>query len=174
MPAAARRCGGKSLPPSVSADHDQSRGSKDERFAGSLAEVEAGNFLLPMEASGLPALRLQLVGFSSGRHDDQVDSFSQFVENRRRHWKWVMTEHDEDGRAIDVARPCCVQCHERPALQSLRSPKRQCVATFSVCQDAGNVRRRSAESAPDNLHFSFGNPNAQCRGGNDATGAWEE
>lgn len=80
------------------------RESKEERFVGSLGEVEAGRILLPIEADWLPALRSELKAFPAGRYDDQVDSFSQFVQFQLKHWRWAETECDEDGRPIEVIR----------------------------------------------------------------------
>lgn len=53
--------------------------SKEERFVGTLGEVEAGNILLPLQAPWLDNFRAELKTFPNGKHDDQVDSFSQFV-----------------------------------------------------------------------------------------------
>ena len=63
------------------------RQSKEERLVGCLAEVEAGTFILPTEAPWLAAFRSELKAFPNGRHDDQVDSFSQFVEFQRNRWR---------------------------------------------------------------------------------------
>jgi predicted phage terminase large subunit-like protein len=79
-------------------------GCKEERFAGSLAEVEAGNLLLPQDAPWLPAFRSELKAFPYSRHDDQADSFSQFVGYQLRKWRWALTEFDERGRAIQRVR----------------------------------------------------------------------
>ena len=72
--------------------------SKEERFNGCLAEVEAGHFLLPREAPWLEAFRHELRAFPNGKHDDQVDSFSQFVKYQQRKWAWILTEYEPDGR----------------------------------------------------------------------------
>ena len=77
---------------------------KEERFAGCLGEVEAGLILLPTEAPWLDAFRAELKAFPSGRHDDQVDAFSQFVSWQLRHWKWVLTEWKGDGRPLRAVR----------------------------------------------------------------------
>ena len=55
--------------------------SKEERFVGTLGEVEVGNILLPVAAPWLDAFRAELKAFPNGRHDDQVDSFSQAVHS---------------------------------------------------------------------------------------------
>lgn len=78
--------------------------SKEERFNGCLGEVEGGHFLLPREASWLDSFLHELRAFPHGKHDDQVDSFSQFVKYQQRKWAWVLTEYETDGRARDVVR----------------------------------------------------------------------
>lgn len=75
-------------------------GCKEERFTGCLAEVEAGNLLLPVDATWLAAFRSELKAFPNGRHDDQADSFSQFVSYQLRKWAWVLTEYADDGRPL--------------------------------------------------------------------------
>ncbi|WP_195908520.1 phage terminase large subunit [Novosphingobium sp. Gsoil 351] len=72
--------------------------SKEERFAGCLAEVEAGQFLLPAEAPWLTDFRNELKAFPAGRYDDQVDSFSQFVRFQLIHWKRILKERTASGR----------------------------------------------------------------------------
>lgn len=42
--------------------------------------IEAGKVLLPKEASWLDLFRHELLKFPRGKHDDQVDSFSQFLQ----------------------------------------------------------------------------------------------
>ncbi|MEA1085212.1 phage terminase large subunit [Sphingomonas sp. CD22] len=67
---------------------------KMSRFTGCFGEIEAGNILLPVEAPWLDELRKELRAFPHGRHDDQVDSLSQFINHQKRHWAWVITEID--------------------------------------------------------------------------------
>jgi predicted phage terminase large subunit-like protein len=78
--------------------------SKEERFNGCLGEVEAGHFLLPAEAAWRDPFLHELRAFPHGKHDDQVDSFSQFVKYQQRKWPWILTEYEADGRARDVVR----------------------------------------------------------------------
>lgn len=54
-------------------------GSKTERMVAQSAKIEAGHVLLPQEAVWLDAFLLELLAFPNGRHDDQVDSVSQFL-----------------------------------------------------------------------------------------------
>ena len=49
---------------------------KEERFVGFLAEVGAGNFVLPGDAPWLAMLHFELKALPNGRHDDEVDSLS--------------------------------------------------------------------------------------------------
>lgn len=77
--------------------------SKEERLAGCLGEVESGNILLPTEAHWLDVFKAEMRAFP-GRHDDQVDSFSQFVSWSIRHWKWTLTSYDERGRSLRAVR----------------------------------------------------------------------
>lgn len=74
--------------------------SKEERFNGCLAEVEAGHFLLPSEAPWLDDFRRELQAFPAGKYDDQADSFSQFVKYQLRHWRWVLTKKAPNGRLL--------------------------------------------------------------------------
>lgn len=78
--------------------------SKEERFAGCLAEVEAGQFVLPVQAPWLAEFRKELKAFPSGKHDDQADSFSQFVGYQLNHWRWIITDRGPDGRAHGINR----------------------------------------------------------------------
>ena len=52
------------------------------------AKIEAGHVFLPETASWLPDFQAEVLQFPYGKHDDQVDSMSQFLgwapERRRR------------------------------------------------------------------------------------------
>jgi predicted phage terminase large subunit-like protein len=76
----------------------KARIDKETRFTGCFGEIEAGHILLPINASWLEAFRSELKAFPLGRHDDQVDSLSQFINYQKVHWAWVMTEYGRDGR----------------------------------------------------------------------------
>lgn len=73
-------------------------GSKEERFTGCLAEVEAGHFVLPNDAPWLEAFRSEIRAFPRGAHDDQVDSFTQLVRFQLPQWRYLLTEHTSTGR----------------------------------------------------------------------------
>jgi predicted phage terminase large subunit-like protein len=78
--------------------------SKEERFTGCLAEVEAGNILLPIEAPWLDLFRGELKAFPAVRHDDQVDSFSQFVNWQVGRWRWVLNGRSDRNIRLSRAR----------------------------------------------------------------------
>ena len=52
---------------------------KEVRFQAACAPVEEGRIYLPSEANWLQAFKRELQSFPRGRNDDQVDSFSQFL-----------------------------------------------------------------------------------------------
>ena len=52
---------------------------KEVRFRAACARIEAGEVLLPRDAPWLEDFRHELMGFPNARHDDQVDSVSQFL-----------------------------------------------------------------------------------------------
>jgi len=54
-------------------------GSKADRMVAQSAKIEAGHMLLPREADWLDTFLRELLAFPNGRHDDQVDSVSQFL-----------------------------------------------------------------------------------------------
>jgi predicted phage terminase large subunit-like protein len=57
--------------------------SKVARMAAESAAIEAGQVWLPNKARWLEAFRQELLLFPYGRHDDQVDSMSQFLYRMR-------------------------------------------------------------------------------------------
>ncbi|MEM9897886.1 MAG: hypothetical protein AAF742_00735, partial [Pseudomonadota bacterium] len=52
---------------------------KDVRFQSACGPVEEGIVFLPTDALWLPGFKRELQSFPRGRNDDQVDSFSQFL-----------------------------------------------------------------------------------------------
>ena len=55
-------------------------GSKADRMVAQSAKIEAGHVYLPKQADWLDGFLLELLAFPNGRHDDQVDSVSQFLK----------------------------------------------------------------------------------------------
>jgi predicted phage terminase large subunit-like protein len=62
-------------------------GDKIERLASASIAFEQRRIFFPQNASWLPELERELLGFPKTKHDDQVDSVSQFLN-------WALT----DGR----------------------------------------------------------------------------
>jgi predicted phage terminase large subunit-like protein len=60
-------------------------GSKVDRMAAQSAKIEAGHLHLPRTASWLAEFLNELLSFPNGRHDDQVDSVSQFFLWQQNH-----------------------------------------------------------------------------------------
>lgn len=54
-------------------------GDKITRMSAQSAKIEAGNVLLPEQASWLQDFQTEILQFPYSRHDDQVDSVSQFL-----------------------------------------------------------------------------------------------
>ena len=57
----------------------QPEGDKVTRMAAQCARIEAGQVLLPEEAAWLQDFQTEILEFPACRHDDQVDSLSQFL-----------------------------------------------------------------------------------------------
>jgi predicted phage terminase large subunit-like protein len=57
----------------------RARGSKEDRMIAQSAVVEAGRVHLPRSASWLAEFMPEVIAFPAGRHDDQIDSMSQFL-----------------------------------------------------------------------------------------------
>ena len=51
-----------------------------DRVVAQSAKIEAGHVHLPKEADWLDTFLHELLAFPTGRHDDQVDSVSQFLK----------------------------------------------------------------------------------------------
>jgi predicted phage terminase large subunit-like protein len=73
-------------------------GSKADRMGAQSAKIEAGHVYLPSQADWLEALLLELLAFPRARHDDQVDSFSQFL-------KWASRRRYFESEAMEVGLP---------------------------------------------------------------------
>lgn len=54
-------------------------GGKADRLAAQLNVIEAGDVLIPRKAPWLDTLREESCAFPGGKHDDQIDSISQFL-----------------------------------------------------------------------------------------------
>jgi len=67
-------------------------GDKLVRMEAQTPRIEAGHVLLPKEAPWLGVFLEELLGFPSCKHDDQVDSVSQFLK-----WAWNRTRRSPIG-----------------------------------------------------------------------------
>lgn len=59
-------------------------GDKITRAAAQSVAIEAGTVMLPARADWLADLRSEIVQFPNGRHDDQIDSITQFLKWARK------------------------------------------------------------------------------------------
>ena len=69
----------------------QPKGDKVTRFAAISAMCEAGRVMLPAQATWLAAFENELFSFPDGKNDDQVDTFSQYLDWLRRTKKSVLS-----------------------------------------------------------------------------------
>lgn len=94
-----RRDTPKEMPPPIGIKPE---GSKADRMVAQSFKIEAGQVFLPAKAEWLDAFLLELLAFPQGKHDDQVDSISQFL-------KWAaaraMYDNIEIFAPISVGRP---------------------------------------------------------------------
>jgi predicted phage terminase large subunit-like protein len=71
----------QNLPPSITYPIGiKPEGSKKDRMAAQSAKIEAGHVHLPRCADWVDSFLLELLAFPYSRHDDQVDSVSQFLK----------------------------------------------------------------------------------------------
>lgn len=79
--------------------------SKEERLIGQLGQIEDGVVLLPNDAPWLDKFLHELRAFPLGRHDDQVDSMTQFLEFAMSRHAWANTEFcPKTGRQLYINR----------------------------------------------------------------------
>jgi predicted phage terminase large subunit-like protein len=86
-------------------------GSKTDRMVAQSARIEAGHIHLPKGAEWLDVFLLELLAFPRGKHDDQVDSVSQFLN-----WAAIRQAYDniELGMPILVPAEPFWQCEIHP------------------------------------------------------------
>jgi predicted phage terminase large subunit-like protein len=94
------RAGGQMRPIMWSVTED-----KETRLIGVTGQLEAGICVLPREAPWLHEFQRELRAFPFGRHDDQVDTMTQFLEYFLLRSRSLLTERDEFGRALRIDRP---------------------------------------------------------------------
>ena len=81
------------------------QGDKLTRMVAKSARIEAGHVVLPRDAPWLDVFLNEMLAFPSGRHDDQVDSVSQFLK-----WAW----NDTDRRTVCLTAPVVIEIQELP------------------------------------------------------------
>ena len=64
-------------------------GDKYSRMAGASGQIEAGQLLLPNDASWLASFKSEILGFPNARHDDQADALSQLMS-----WVLRSSQHE--------------------------------------------------------------------------------
>lgn len=79
-------------------------GDKVTRMEAESARIEAGHVVLPRDAPWLDDFLAELLAFPNGRHDDQVDSVSQFLN-----WAWRRATH---RRRIGMIGPTLIKLEE--------------------------------------------------------------
>jgi hypothetical protein len=65
--------------PRADRSHERRWGPRMDRMAAQSAKIEAGHVYLPKSAAWPGEFLTELLSFPNGRHDDQVDSVSQFL-----------------------------------------------------------------------------------------------
>ncbi len=75
---------GKSSAPAPIIPIEVGQNSKEFRFDRVTPMIEGGQVFLPKSASWLPDYLKELVAFPNGKHDDQVDMTSQYLEHSRK------------------------------------------------------------------------------------------
>jgi len=77
------------------------KGDKVERLEAQTPRLEDGRVLVPTEAPWLAAFLEELLAFPLGRHDDQVDSVSQFLR-----WAW---DRERGRGSLGLAAPVLIE-----------------------------------------------------------------
>jgi predicted phage terminase large subunit-like protein len=77
---------------------------KETRLIGVTGQLEEGHCLLPREAPWLDAFRSELRAFPFGKHDDQVDSMTQFLQFQLVRRDALLAPRDPSGRRLRVNR----------------------------------------------------------------------
>jgi predicted phage terminase large subunit-like protein len=77
-------------------------GSKMDRMVAESAKIEAGHVHLPRQSDWLEIFLLELLAFPHGRHDDQVDSVSQFL-------KWAAKRMFFESQFVGIGLPIYVE-----------------------------------------------------------------
>ena len=71
------------------------KGDKADRLAAQSAKIEAGHVYLPVDAPWLADFEAEVLAFPYARHDDQIDSLSQFLS-------WASSRRDDPPITISL------------------------------------------------------------------------
>jgi predicted phage terminase large subunit-like protein len=88
----------KGMPPPIGIKPE---GSKADRMVAQSFRIEAGQVFLPAKAEWLDTFLLELLAFPQGKHDDQVDSTSQFLN-----WAATRAMYDDIDIGGFISVPC--------------------------------------------------------------------
>ena len=97
-------------------------GDKIDRMARHAAAIEAGQVVLPRQASFLGDFLAELAQFPHGGHDDQVDSLSQFLDwmqSRRSTFTWDFGWSGSQGLEL----PGIIAPHSAPPPPTVIAPR---------------------------------------------------
>jgi predicted phage terminase large subunit-like protein len=81
---------------------------KKTRMYGETAKLEAGSLILPKSAPWLDEFMMEYLGFPGGKHDDQIDALSQFLNWRTEveaRIKFECDWGDDDGGTAGLGAP---------------------------------------------------------------------
>ena len=81
------------------------KGSKLERFIAQTDILQSDRVVFPTKAPWFEALKKELFVFPNGRHDDQVDSVTQFLHWVQTRWGGYVERHPVTGRPLGRPRP---------------------------------------------------------------------
>ena len=97
------------------------RGDKISRLEGQLGKIEAGYLLIPETADWLDDFETELLSFPRGRHDDQVDALTQFLEWFSRHRGILNRPARREKRDSERRQRPAGRSHLRSSIGQLRS-----------------------------------------------------
>ena len=85
--------------------HVRARGSKFERFIAQTDMMQSDRVVFPTKAPWFAALKKELFVFPNGRHDDQVDSVTQFLAWAQKRGRRFVDRDPVTGRPLGRPRP---------------------------------------------------------------------
>ncbi len=104
------------------------KGSKLERFIAQTDMLQSDRVVFPTKEPWFEGLKKELLVFPSGRHEDQVDSVTQFLHWVQTRWGGFVERDPVTGRSL--GRP---RIQGRPRPQGRRPPKPGVLLVLSRC-----------------------------------------